>query len=100
MDRGIRRAYEPPNQMSTTFTNRSEQNRQDPSLSSSTLRYRERSHDVVFTPVAAADYDLDVAAVFKRLGVEYDELASRLFDGDPEVTTDIQPAGPEPAQSG
>ena len=85
--------------MSTTFTNRSEQDRQDLS-SSSDVHYRERSHDVVFTPIAAADYDLAVAAAFKRLGAEYDELASRLFDGDPELTTHIRPAGPESAQSG
>ena len=89
----------PPRPMSTMFTNRFEQDRQDPS-SSSDVHYRERSHDVVFTPVAVIDYDLGVAAAFKRFGAEYDELASRLFDGDPEVTSHIRPAGADPAQSG
>ena len=53
--------------------NHFEQHRQEP-CSSSDVHYREQNHDVVFTPVAVTDYDLGVAAAFKRIGAEYDEL--------------------------
>lgn len=77
--------------MSTVYTIGSKKNRPNPLESSSAAHVREHRHDVVFSSVEIPDYDPGIAAAFRRLGDEYDDLASQLFDDDPDLTADIQP---------
>lgn len=56
--------------------------------------YAEREVSVTFVDAMPDDYDPEVAAAFGSLAAHYEEVATALFDDDPDLTSHIAPKSP------
>ena len=77
--------------MSTVFTDQS--NRAGPVGERPCDDAGERHIKTVFVSTLPDDYDPEVADAFARLGANYDEVAARLFEGDPAFEAPVPGVG-------
>ncbi len=79
--------------MSTVYTDSLSRAGSGHSGSEASQDLGERHVRAVFVNVRPDNYDADVAAAFSRLGAEYVDLTSRLFNHDPAFDVGDRNAG-------
>ena len=81
--------------MCPVFISRASQPQQPVSHEKSHPSTTERDVDVVFRDVTPAGHDPEAAEALRVFASEYAELASQLFESDCDLTSSIEPHGPD-----